>query len=152
MIIAGETFYLRYGELFLVPDAFQVYTALVVGASAILMFSLAIVSYLRSRILGEDVLRSRMFLKSHLLRRGYLILIFASVGLLFLTVPLTLGAEMPWTYVLAAAIFVMGSLDLAILYFYSLVARWESPFAAIVGRLSKILGGILEDDTRADDR
>lgn len=134
------------------PEAFQIYTALIVGASAIIMFSLAIVSYLRSRALGEDVLRSRMFLKAHLLRRGYLILIFASVGLLFLTVPLTLGAEMPWTYVFAGTLFVMGSLDLAILYFYFLVGRWKNPFAAVLARLSKILGGILEDDARADDR
>lgn len=125
---------------------------MIVAASGVLMFGLAILSYLQSRTLGDDVLRSRMFLKAHLLRRGYLILIFAAVGMLFLAVPLTLGGQVPWAYVLGVAIFVMGALDLAALYFYSLVARWKSPLTAVLGRLSEFLGGFREDDANADDR
>lgn len=133
------------------PEPLQVYTAMVVGASAVLIFGLAVLSYIQSRSLGEDVLRSRMFLKSHLLRRGYLILIFAAVGALFLSVPMTLGEQLPWPYLLGGVIFVMGSLNLAVFYFFFLVARWKSPLAALLGRTSELLGGTREDDA-ADDR
>ncbi len=117
------------------------FTALVMGIAALVMLSLAVLSYIHSRKVGDDVLRSMMFLKSHLLRRGYFILIFASVGMFFLGIPLALEADIPTTYYPLAAILVMAFLDLAIVYFYFLVAPQESRLGQKLASLQRMLKG-----------
>lgn len=135
-----------------VSDPYQLYTALVLGASAVLMFGLGLLASLHVRSLGEDVLRSRMFLKAHLLRRGYLLLVFASVGMLFLGVPLLLGASIPWVYVLAASIVGLGCLDLALLSFYFVVAPRENPLSTTLNRLADLLRRFHDKGPESDDR
>ncbi len=124
-----------------VPDPFRIFAAFVMGIASFVMLSLALLSYVHTRRVGDDVLRSRMFLKSHLLQRGYLIFILASVGMFLLGIPLALEADIPSLYYPAATIFVMAALDLAILYFYSLVAPKGSRLSMQLSRLAKLLGG-----------
>ncbi len=134
------------------PDPFQIFTALVVGIAAFVMLSLALLSYIHSRSVGEDVLKSMMYLKSHLLRRGYFIFIFVSAGMFLLGVPIALGADIPTTYYPIVAIFVMAGLDLAVLYFYFLVAPRKSPLTLKLQRLAGLLGGLQRDDQRRNAR
>lgn len=132
------------------PDPLRIFTAITMGVAALIMLDLAVLAYLRSRRTGEDVLRSAMFLKAHLLRRGYFLIIFASIGLLLLGIPLALEANIPSAYYAGAAVLVMGSLDLAVLYFYSLVAPQESPLGRQLARLAKLLEGVRRHERGRD--
>ncbi len=133
-------------------DAFQTFTAIVVGVAGFIMLAVAVMAYMRSRQVGDDVLRSLMYMRSHLLRRGYFIFILISAGMFLLGIPIALGLEIPTIYYPVVAVFVMIALDIAIVYFYFLLVPRESPVSTPLRRLSELLGGLRGDDDRRNAR
>ncbi len=133
-------------------DPLRTFTAVVVGVAGIIMLAVAVMAYLRSRRAGDDVLRSRMYLRSHHLRRGYFLFIIVSAGMFLLGIPISLGLDIPAVYYPIVAIFVMITLDVAIVYFYFLVVPPESPLSGPLRRLSELLGGLFKHDDRRNAR
>ncbi|MFQ5837707.1 MAG: hypothetical protein ACE5HJ_02870 [Thermoplasmata archaeon] len=127
-------------------EQISIFALMAVTAPLLVMLTMAILSYIHSRRLGDDVLRSLMFLKAHLLRRGYFIFILAAVGMFFLTIPMALNLDMPAAFHLVAAILVMISLALGTLHFYMLVAPKKSPLSRMVLRVPSFRGGLKGDE------
>lgn len=133
-------------------DPLRTFTAIVVGVAGIIMLAVAVMAFVRSRRLGDDILRSRMYLRSHLLRRGYFLFIVVSAGMFLLGIPISLGLDIPAVYYPIVAVFVMVTLDVAIVYFYFLAVPPETPVSAPLRRLSGLLGGLGKHDDRRNAR
>jgi vacuolar-type H+-ATPase subunit I/STV1 len=132
-------------------DQRQIYTLIAVAVPTIIMLTMAVLSYIHSRRLGDDVLRSRMFLKAHLLRRGYFIFILAAVGMFLVNIPVALDLDLPILFHAVMAVFVLTGLALGTLHFYLVVAPRKSQLSVRLSRLFKS-GGDLKGHGRRNLR